>query len=165
MLPVVQVTCSPTSGHAIISSHLPKWAKPIRAEGQGQNRSPVQGMLIIVINSQIMQPESLQPILCPCTAAAAALQHSAAALAMTVMPLADVTNRLNSNKSCWKVPVSQEMQLFTGSRIQDTVKPVQSHSCTSHRYTPSHGTHVVLLQSPCLSDVYSIACPNGKVDL
>lgn len=73
MLPVVQITCIPTGGHGIISSHLPKWAKSSQAEAQVQDRSPVQGMLII--NSQTMQPESLQPSPRPCMVAVAALQH------------------------------------------------------------------------------------------
>lgn len=157
---MVQITHSPTGGHGIISSHLPKWAKPSQAEAQGQDRLPVQGMLICTSNSQTMQPESLQPSPCPCMVAVAALQYSAAALTTPAMPLADVTNRLNSNQSCWKVPVRQEIQLFSASSSQDTVKPVHGHCRTSHRYTPLHGKCLIPSAFTCISDVYVLACPD-----
>lgn len=88
--------------------------------------------------------------------AAPASQASAAALITTVMPLADVTNRLNGNKSCWKVPVPEEIQLFTRSDSQDAGKPVQSHCHTSHRYTQPHGKHPTIPARPLASAVYTI---------
>lgn len=136
MLPMIQIACSAMSRQGVITSHLPRWAKSSHAEAQGQDRSPAQGAVavtsvpLLVSHTIIPQKQIDAPVLCTVVTIAKLLLWS-----QPHAP-ADVTNRLNGNKSRWKVP--EDIQLFPDQSSQATGKPLNGPEC--YKYPQPHNS-------------------------